>query len=321
MAKLAAGRNGAKVRQVAEAALIIGDWGNSNARLWLCTADGTVLDRRDGPGIAALRSDSAAIAGAFTDMAQGWPALLPALLAGVVGASFGWRDAGYLPCPIAVDAIGGSAVRAPTNEHLVWILPGLRCVNLWGEPDTMRGEEFQIAGWAALTGERDSLLCLPGTHCKWARVAAGQVTGFHSAISGELFALISAHSVMIDRSAQQAAHDADAFAEGVRLAKAAGGVDLAALLFAARARQAVGAMAADRAPSFLSGIIIGCDIRTALAQYGDTDRLVITGAGVLSAHYASALMYWERKADVIDGDAAMCAGLIAAARRAGLLAG
>jgi 2-dehydro-3-deoxygalactonokinase len=319
MAKLVTGRNGAKVRQVAEAALIIGDWGNSNARLWLCTADGAVLDRRDGPGISALRSDSAAIAGAFSVMTLGWPAEVPALLAGVVGASFGWRDAGYLPCPIAVDAIGGSAVRAPTNERIVWILPGLRCVNRWGEPDTMRGEEFQIAGWAALTGERDALLCLPGTHCKWARVAGNLVTGFHSAISGELFALLGAHSVMIDRSAQQAAHDAEAFTEGVELARSSDRVDLAALLFAARARQAVGAMSADRAPSFLSGIIIGCDIRTALAQYGDTDRLVIAGAGALSAHYASALMQWERKADVIDGDAAMRAGLIAAAREADLI--
>lgn len=321
MAKLATGRNGGKEGQVAEAALVIGDWGNSNARLWLCAADGTVLDRRDGPGISALRSDGEAIARAFAAMTHGWPALLPALLAGVVGASFGWRDAGYLPCPIAVEAIGGSAVRAPTNERMVWILPGLRCVNRWGEPDTMRGEEFQIAGWAALTGERDALLCLPGTHCKWARVAGSQVTGFHSAISGELFAMMGAHSVMIDRSAQQSAHDGQAFAEGVALARTATGVDMSALLFAARARQAVGAMEPDRAPSFLSGIIIGCDIRTALAQYADAEKLVIAGAGGISALYAAALDQWDRIADVVDGDRTMQAALIAAARKAGLIDG
>ncbi len=34
----------------------------------------------------------------------------------------------------------------------------------------MRGEEVQIFGAMALTGQRDGLFVLPGTHNKWARV-------------------------------------------------------------------------------------------------------------------------------------------------------
>lgn len=303
------------------AALIIGDWGNSNARVWLCAGDGAVLDARRGPGIAALRSDPAAIAAAFATMVAGWPGGVPALLAGVVGASFGWRDAGYLPCPITIDEIGNHAVRAPTNERAVWITPGIRCTNAWGQPDTMRGEELQIAGWAAQSRAANALVALPGTHCKWAQVEGGQVTRFHSAISGELFALLRDHSVMVDRTASAAPHDAAAFAQGVALAKEAADVDLAALLFASRARQATGAMPPAAGPSFVSGIVIGCDVRTALRHYGAVPTLAVVGEDALGQRYAEALALWGCVPTMARGDDMVRAGLCAAAQRAGLSGG
>ena len=303
------------------AALIIGDWGNSNARVWLCAADGAVRDARRGPGIAALRSDPAAIAAAFADMTAGWPGEVPALLAGAVGASFGWRDAGYLPCPILIGKIGRGAVRAPTNERTVWIAPGIRCINAWGEPDTMRGEELQIVGWAAVDMACDALIVLPGTHCKWARVEAGRVTRFHSAISGELFALLRDHSVMIDRAAADAPHEPAAFAQGVALAEGAIQIDLSALLFAARARQATGMMTAEAGPSFVSGIVIGCDVRTALRLSPAASRIAVIGAQTIGQRYVEALEQWDHRATLIDGDTAIRAGLMSAARGAGLIAG
>lgn len=301
-----------------EARLIIGDWGNSNARLWLSDAGGTVLAERRGPGIAALRGDADAIAAAFAAMTREWPAAVPALLAGVVGASFGWRDAGYLACPIGAAQIGGHPVRAPTNGRPIWIAPGLSCINGWGEPDTMRGEELQIAGWLMMAaGEGDALVALPGTHCKWAVVQGGKVIRFHSSISGELFALLRQHSVMVDPAVIDAPHDPAAFAEGAALAAAAPAVDMAALLFAARARQAVGAMDPAAAPSFLSGIIIGCDCRTALAQ-APAKRVVLIGEAMLVDHYAAALAQTDCTLTRVDGEVVMRAGLMAAARAVGL---
>lgn len=312
MAKRRKGRNVWKTVMTGPAALIIGDWGNSNARLWLCDAGGAVLDERRGPGIAGVRSNPGVIGAAFAAMTATWPTSVPALLAGAVGASFGWRDAGYLPCPIPVRQIGHHAVRAPVNERAVWIAPGLRCTNEWGEPDTMRGEELQVVGWAAQTATSDALIVLPGTHCKWARVEGGQVSRFHSAISGELFALLRDHSVMTDRAATDAPHDAAAFAEGVVLAKRATNVDLSALLFTARARQATGAMAPAQAPSFISGVVIGCDVRTARTLYRGDRGVVVIGEDQLAARYRDALGHWGVDAALIDGDAAMRAGLLAA---------
>lgn len=302
------------------AALIIGDWGNSNARMWLCDAVGDVIDTRRGPGIATLRSDPGAIATAFVQMTAGWPPAIPALLAGVVGAIFGWCDAGYLPCPVAISEVGGAMVQAPYDDRPVWIAPGVRCTNPWGEPDTMRGEEVQIAGWAAQHHGPDARVALPGTHCKWAHVEAGQITAFHSAISGELFALLTGHSVMVDRHARGAPHDADAFAQGVELTRRTGGPDLSALLFAARARQATGAMTPEAAPSFLSGIVIGCDIRWVLRNDdGPALPLWLVGVPPLADLYAKALAMCDRRAEVADGDAMMRAGLMTIALRNGVI--
>ena len=41
------------------------------------------------------------------------------------------------------------------------------------------------------------LLCLPGTHTKWVVLVEGSVTEFLTAPTGELFALICDHSVLV----------------------------------------------------------------------------------------------------------------------------
>ncbi|NJS14346.1 MAG: 2-dehydro-3-deoxygalactonokinase, partial [Sphingopyxis sp.] len=77
------------------------------------------------------------------------------------------------------------------------------------------------------------------------------------------------------------------------------------------------AMAAGPAPSFVSGIVIACDVRTALRHY-DADAVVVIGANRLSQCYADAFEQWGSAAVLVDGDAAMRTGLLAAARQAGL---
>ncbi|PMU87476.1 2-dehydro-3-deoxygalactonokinase, partial [Pseudomonas sp. GP01-A4] len=72
------------------------------------------------------------------------------------------------------------------------IVPGL-AVNQPGRPgDVMRGEETQILG----AGVRDGILVLPGTHSKWATLEAGRVTGFRTAMTGELYAVLLRHSLL-----------------------------------------------------------------------------------------------------------------------------
>ena len=60
----------------------------------------------------------------------------------------------------------------------------------------MRGEETQIAGALSLMPGFDGVLCLPGTHSKWAQICAGEVVSFQTFMTGEMFALLSEQSVL-----------------------------------------------------------------------------------------------------------------------------
>ena len=60
----------------------------------------------------------------------------------------------------------------------------------------MRGEETQIAGFIAAHPEWDGILCLPGTHSKWAHISAGEVVSFRTFLTGEMFAPLSRQSVL-----------------------------------------------------------------------------------------------------------------------------
>ena len=60
-----------------DGAYIAGDWGTTNARFWLCDAQGAVLSESIGKGVSALRADRS-FAGAFADATRNWPETIPA---------------------------------------------------------------------------------------------------------------------------------------------------------------------------------------------------------------------------------------------------
>ena len=179
---------------MSEPRFIAGDWGTTHLRLFLCDAHGTALDHRSGPGAADSTGRFATV---FASQTADWEAQhgrLPAVLCGMVGSSFGWVQAPYVPCPARPEHI--AAACAPLDDGRIHIVPGLSCHNRFGAPDVMRGEETQLLG--ALTQlEPQQLVCLPGTHTKWAVVEEGQIRDFFTAPTGELFAVLRGHSVLV----------------------------------------------------------------------------------------------------------------------------
>ncbi len=178
-----------------KAAFIAGDWGTSRLRLYLCDAAGGVLARTEGEG-AAVGGHAERFAAAVAD----WDAAygrLPAVLGGMVGSTIGWKEVPYLVCPARPRAIAGAALRFQQDGRAIVIVPGLKCAG--PIPDVMRGEEVQILGALRLRpdlAQGRHIFCLPGTHAKWVTVADGEVTDFHTTLSGELFELLRKHSVL-----------------------------------------------------------------------------------------------------------------------------
>lgn len=293
---------------MAEAAFIAGDWGTSRLRLYLCDARGHVLVRGEGEGASVPDCP-----GRFAAAVAAWDAahgVLPAVLSGMVGSTIGWKEVPYLSCPARPVSIARGALRLVEQERPVAIVPGLKCVGPAGSPDVMRGEETQILGALgldrALTRGRH-VFCMPGTHAKWVVVEDGGVASFQTAPSGELFEVLRRHSVLArDGGAVDA--QSPAFALGLKLARQE--ADLLHLLFSTRARVVTGAMPGTEASSYLSGLILGKDVGTAvkLMALSGTVNLICTPA--LAALYGRALDDYGLGHRLIDGDDAALAGLV-----------
>jgi len=209
-------------------------------------------------------------------------------------------------------AIADAALRFEADGRAIAILPGLSCKGKTGAPDVMRGEETQILGALRLhpnLAKGRHVFCMPGTHAKWVVVDDGAVTQFQTALSGELFELLRRHSVLARDSADVDPQSA-AFSLGLDFARANRKSDLLHLLFSTRSRVVTGEMAKGDAGSYLSGLVLGKDIATAMAllEVDGPVQLICTPA--LAALYGKALATYDVKSAVIDGDRAALAGLV-----------
>lgn len=292
---------------------IAGDWGTSNLRLWLCGSDGDVLDRAEGPGVAAVPGR---VEAAFLDVTAGWRAdhgPLPALFCGMVGSTIGWVEAAYHPCPAHVGSLASGLTRFTAAGAGMAIIPGLSTRNAQGAPDVMRGEETQILGALARRpdlGAGRRLLCLPGTHAKWALLLDGTVATFQTGFSGELFALLRGHSVLGRDTDGMQPRTGPAFIRGVE--RSLTGVPLPHLLFEARSRQLLEGMSPQDALSFLSGLVIGADVAGGVAMTGGglDGPVTLVASPALTAAYEAALAVTGERAVSLDGGDLALAGLL-----------
>jgi 2-dehydro-3-deoxygalactonokinase len=293
-----------------KAVFIAGDWGTSRLRLYLCDAAGGVLARAEGAGASVPGCpDRFAAAVAPWDAAHG---VLPAVLGGMVGSTIGWREVPYLPCPARPEAIAKAALRFAHQGRSIAIVPGLSCTGPTGAPDVMRGEEVQILGALRLRPELARgrhVFCLPGTHAKWVLVEDGAVTRFQTALSGELFELLRRHSVLA-RDGGEVRPDSEICAQGLSYVRENPKVDLLHLLFSARSRVVTGAMAKEDAVSYLSGLIVGADVRAAVSLFGLSGTVHLVCTPALAALYGRALAQYGLTAAVADGDGCALAGLV-----------
>ena len=225
---------------------------------------------------------------------------------GMVGSRQGWVEAPYRPVPCP--PLGqGDCAQAP-GARPVYIIAGLRQD---APADVMRGEETQIAGFLALNPGWDGVICLPGTHTKWAEVSAGEVVSFQTFMSGELFSLLSSQSVL-RHSVNAAQPDAEAFraAVGDAIARPE---RLAARLFALRAADLLNGTDAAQTLGQLSGYLIGAELAAA-RPYWLGRQIALIGGAQQSALYAEALQAQGVPTTLTDASAMTRAGLTAARR-------
>jgi 2-dehydro-3-deoxygalactonokinase len=284
---------------------IAADWGTSNLRVWAMAADGTPRAEAgsdEGMGRLAPGEFEPALLRLIASWLDG--RRVPVIACGMVGARQGWIEARYraVPCT-AVDA--AAMIAAPTQDPQisVRIAPGLSQAQ---PPDVMRGEETQIAGALALHPGFDGVLCLPGTHCKWVHVSAGEVVSFQTFMTGELFDLIARQSVL--RHGMQGEGDDDQAFDTAVADTLSRPEKIGARLFSLRAEGLLTGLAPATARARLSGLLIGMELAAA-RPYWLGQPVALIGSPRLSAAYSRALAAQGVQALILDGTACTLAGL------------
>ena len=268
--------------------LIALDWGTSNLRASLLDRHGAARETRvAAAGVMAVpeRRFAEALLALCGDWLRAHPGC-PCIASGMIGSRQGWVEAPYVPCPATLGDAAAKLVRATFGDgHALYIVPGLRCVGADGQADVMRGEETQLWGAGLPAG---SCCVLPGTHSKWAWLGEGdRVLGFQTHMTGEVYAVLTQHSILGRLMAFGEAFAATAFDDGVRLGLAQH-AHLLHALFATRTSGLMGQREAHELPDFLSGLLIGAEI--ASARDGRAVAAVtLLGDGALCDRYARAL--------------------------------
>lgn len=293
------------------------DWGTSTFRLRLVgPVDGDVIcERSTQEGISVLDQSREALGISQEDRASylfryldgQLEALseasgqvvgnLPVVISGMASSGLGIRQLPYAPVPFRLD--GRDAVWARiegmlTSGGVVYLLSGVSSGN-----DMLRGEEVELIGVSRLLpalgrDEQDSVVVLPGTHSKHVRMSGGCLTAIDTYLTGEIFSLLGRHGVLRNslREGMGFEEGRDAFLEGVM---ASGDIPLLRALFGIRARQVLQDVDPALNHHYLSGLLIGHELRC-LPGEGVTTYLC-AGTG-LEGPYRAALeaLYPDRPA-------------------------
>ena len=297
--------------------LIALDWGTSSFRGYLLDKECRILEN--------IEAD----AGILSVAAGGYEEVLrdqlrrfaepitgtPIIASGMITSRHGWLETPYVACPAGKAAL--AAALCPLEVAglgTIWFVPGAK--QLSPLPDIMRGEESQLAGIDS-NGRRTALL--PGTHSKWVTLEDGLIISFTTFLTGDLFKAVLQQTIL--RTTTEGIWSEDAFRDGVKegFSRMQQGLGLLSGLFQVRAKSILGLSAEEGARSYLSGMLIGCEIgESAAGGFATTQPVLVIGGKQLADIYLLALKECGLRGEVAPADIA-AKGLFRIARLKNLI--
>jgi 2-dehydro-3-deoxygalactonokinase len=210
---------------------------------------------------------------------------IPIVLSGMASSSIGLRELPYsvLPFESSGNTLHVELVKSDSFPYYLTIISGVQ-----SSTDVIRGEEVQIVG---LFEQEDTLKSIvfifPGTHSKHIICEKGIVTNFRTFMTGELFEVISEHTILSSSIKNGHLNKAEwvAFEEGVL--QTVKGISLLNSLFRIRTHTLFKEKTEIENSFYLSGLLIGEEIRTLTNFTCDTIKLC--AGGVLYELYYRAI--------------------------------
>lgn len=230
----------------------------------------------------------------------------PIIISGMASSSIGMMELPYKALPFNMD---GSDVLT----RLIPYLPNIESPLLFisgaktGE-DVMRGEETKLLGCEVSKTSAPQLLILPGTHTKHVVVEGGAAIDFKTYMTGELFDLLSTKSVLAASVEKRAgAPDADDHSFFIKGVTEAAHGNLLNCIFHVRTSRLFDNHSPQQNYQYLSGLLIGSELKELLDKKYISITLVATG--VLALLYRQALQALGIAISMeLDADEALIAG-------------
>ncbi len=184
------------------------------------------------------------------------------ILSGMASSSIGMKELPYGELPQDLSGKGLVSEAIPATQ--VFPYPVKLVSGLQKPGDVMRGEEVQAIGLdcSGYPLPDQYILVLPGTHSKHIRIKDRKILDFSTFMTGELYQLLSTHSILQDSLESNLNWDINrmvAFDEGV--IKGSKG-QLSQELFAIRAHSLQGKWNKEESAMYLSGLLIGHECST-----------------------------------------------------------
>ncbi|MEZ5832258.1 MAG: 2-dehydro-3-deoxygalactonokinase [Dongiaceae bacterium] len=264
------------------------DWGSTNRRAWALGPGGAAMaERADSSGLLAVQDRRfAASLESFLGDWIGAASAVPVVIAGMAGSRLGWVEVPYVAAPAPLSELARTLMKAGRiGDSDCWIVPGMSLDNAT-QPEVMRGEECQILGALLTRRQSDGAFLLPGTHSKWARVSGQRLIEFRTYITGEMFNLLRQSGTLAQLMTGDGENE-EAFARGVHATSA--DTELLNRLFSARSLTLFGRLEGRDLASYLSGMLVGTEMRDALAAWPDLGRtgVICIGSPSMLARYGA----------------------------------
>ncbi|WP_157976147.1 2-dehydro-3-deoxygalactonokinase [Lewinella sp. IMCC34191] len=244
------------------------DWGTTNFRLRVVDGDtlAVITELRSGTGIRQLDADFresgkgsrfdyfADYLSKQLDQLPGEYQYLPVVASGMASSSIGMKELPYARLPFGAAGTSLLSKWCEMENRRLLLVSGVL-----GNGDIMRGEEVQAMGLAREM-EQDGVLILPGTHAKHLTYRESYFTDFTTHMTGELFDVLVKNSILSGSVAAGSFNELEraAFLEGVDTGKTG---KLSSSLFRVRVGQVIGKRPPSENYYYLSGLLIGEELR------------------------------------------------------------
>jgi len=214
---------------------------------------------------------------------------IPVIVSGMASSSIGMEEIPYAELPFSIN--GSQASVRVFDDYNGLGAPLIIVSGVKSNVDVMRGEEAQLIGLVQLNqvkleDNEEYVFVFPGTHSKHISVKGGVVPDFKTFMTGELFNIVSEHSILkdsvvLDNSIKLSDPAAkEAFVYGV---ENSANSSVLHTLFTVRTAQLFGKFDKKYNSFYLSGLLIGDELRQ--LQSATRQNLVICSGNHLYEHY------------------------------------